>query len=276
MTLQKIINLLRKIFPRGWTPFLKILAILIPSLRKYKILLKNGDSLHVDLSDEMSLGYFYFGGHPHEPGTARLFKRYIKKDFVVMDVGANIGYYTKIASSLCGPKGKVLSFEPLPRAYHLLKTNTRKLENTIIHECALSDSIGNEKFYIKNAGDTSSLLKGDVSQNRESIEIEVRKGDEFIKSFKRLDFLKIDVEGYELRVLKGLQKSITKHRPLIIFEFLLSYSKAMKLEFEDFEIFFKPLDYLLKHINHNGSELFSAEPTNMIVAIPNEVRRSLD
>ena len=74
----------------------------------------------------------------------------LKKNDTFVDVGANIGYYTKIASSLCGPKGKVLSFEPLPRAYHLLKTNTRKLENTIIHQCALSDSIGNEKFYIKN------------------------------------------------------------------------------------------------------------------------------
>ena len=151
--LQFFINSFRLIFPRGWAKVLMLSTRFIPSLKEYKANLSNDDYLYIDLSDRMCLGYFFYGCHPHESGTERFFYKYCKPGFCVLDVGANIGYYTRLASKLVGDAGQVISFEPLPKAYNLLKKNTCDLDNTKIYKCGLSSSEGDMNFYVREAGD---------------------------------------------------------------------------------------------------------------------------
>jgi len=268
--LQILVNSFRVIIPRGWAQILKLSARLIPSLKEYKAHLSNDDYLYIDLSDRMCIGYFFHGGHPHEAGTEHFFYKYCKPGFSVMDIGANVGYYTRLASKLVGDGGKVLGFEPLPKAYNLLLKNTCDLDNTKIYKCGLSSSEGDTNFYIREAGDTSSLLVANSNEKVQEIIVSIKKADSFINEMEKVDFVKIDVEGYELEVLLGMTAIISKYRPIIIFEYLIGYGKKMGVNYSDFMKFFNKFNYSLHYINHTESSDFTLSETNMIAAIPFE------
>lgn len=82
----------------------------------------------------------------------------LRRGDVAVDIGANVGYYTRIASQLVGSDGAVLAFEPMPAAFRVLQLNCADLSNTRLFPVALSDSDSEVVFYVRKNGDTSSLL----------------------------------------------------------------------------------------------------------------------
>jgi FkbM family methyltransferase len=267
--LQFLVNKLRLIFPRGWSIVLKLITKLIPSLKTYKAYLLNSDYLYIDLSSNMCQGYFFYGGHPHENGTDRFFLKYIKPGFCVMDIGANVGYYTRLASKLVG-SGSVISFEPLPKAYKLLKKNSYDLKNTEVFNCALSSDEGNGSFFIRDSGDTSSLLRINDNEKLQEIKVSIKTADSFIDNINKVDFVKIDVEGFEMEVLQGMTTIISKYRPIIIFEYLTGFGKIRGLFHSHYVDFFNKYDYSLHYVNNTGASVFTEEVSPMIAAMPFE------
>jgi FkbM family methyltransferase len=176
-----------------------------------------------------------------------------------------------MGSTLVGKSGRVFAFEPLSSALRLLKMNTESLTNVVVDDRALSDHNGEADFHIRPQGDTSSLLPGEPGS---SVRVCVTTLDVRLLGEggapTRVDFIKIDVEGGELSVLRGATKTIEKYRPLIYFEFLPLYATRYGFGYEDFVRFFAPLGYSLHWINHQGSgpELFSATESTYLVAIP--------
>jgi FkbM family methyltransferase len=265
MTLQKCINLLRKIFPRGWSPILKILVKLIPSLKIYPAKLENGNILYIDLSQTMCHGYFYNGKISHEEYSDALFKKVLKKGMKFIDIGANIGYFSRLAVDLVGEEGHIISFEPNPIATKILNINMQFFQNFKIYNCALSDKVGKSKFYVHKNADRSSLIQSD---NTKEIIVDTVTLDSLLNEEEKVDFIKIDVEGYELNVLRGAVNTIVQSKPIIYFEFIEGHLEKQKLTYTDFEIFFNAINYKMDYINEDdfNNNLLSNNKASYIVA----------
>ncbi len=107
---------------------------------------------------------FWLGDYETE--KAELFARHVKPGGTVYDVGANVGFYTLIASRVLGPAGRVIAFEPSPRNLGFLRQNLRlnHITNVKILDFAVSDSEGETRFFVGNDPRVSKLTAaGDIT-----------------------------------------------------------------------------------------------------------------
>ncbi|HVF13358.1 MAG TPA: FkbM family methyltransferase [Acidimicrobiales bacterium] len=153
---------------------------------------------------------------------------HVKADAVCLDVGANIGLYSLGLSALV-PEGRVFAFEPSPSAFGHLQANlhVNGATNVVASNLAVSDATGTVDFHdfsFFSAGsfssDEASLLSSE-SYGSESFAAATTTIDEFVadRGLERVDFVKIDVEGAELSVLEGAEKTLTTYRPTTVLEF---------------------------------------------------------
>lgn len=183
-------------------------------------------------------------------------KKYIKPGNTVLDIGANYGGSTLLFSALVGPRGYVHSFEPNPAWFNnltkLYKYNF--FRNICIHFVGLSNVSNLEKkFYIDqregaqaSTYDFENTTHERVLNNVQYIEsfCAVKKMDDLF--FCNVNFIKIDVEGHEYEVLEGGINTITKHRPIIIFEFFINdLNVDLRCRKEKMVHFFNKLNYQL-------------------------------
>jgi FkbM family methyltransferase len=171
--------------------------------------------LHLDLTKNLE----------YDRLTKLIMKQVIKSDSNCIDVGCHKGEILDIILQY-SPNGKHYGFEPLPFLFNKL-TKKYKKKATIL-PFALSDKDGFSTFqYVKNAPAYSGIKKRkyDIDNPEiEEIKVELKKLDEIIPSNTKIDFIKIDVEGAELGVLKGSKELLKKFKPIIIFEFGLGAS----------------------------------------------------
>ncbi len=150
-----------------------------------------------------------------EPYETELIYRALKSDSCFVDVGANIGYYTVVASSCIGPQGKIIAFEPEPKNFELLSQNTQlnNIDNVLCVNAGLSDQNGSAKIFLSenNWGDHQIY---DAGLERQSTIIQLYNGDQFLSDkLEKIDVLKVDTQGAEYQVLSGLQQTIQQSLP---------------------------------------------------------------
>jgi len=142
-------------------------------------------------------------------------QKLIKPGMTVVDIGAHLGYYTRLFSQLVGSTGKVLAFEPCPENYPLLKHNlsARQYSNVQLFDCAISDQSGRVPLYLSPGHSNHSLLPG-YTETQGILEVESISLDAFLsqQGIQRLDFIKVDVEGAEPLVLAGMRQTVA-HSP---------------------------------------------------------------
>lgn len=185
---------------------------------------------------------FKFKNDLHE---IELLKKVIKPGDHVLDIGANIGFYARIISPLVGEEGKVYCFEPDQANYNYLAKNTSAYSNINIFNLAVSDKAETLKVY------KSKLLNVDHRtypvSNYDSIEeVNANSIDELInnKTIERVDFIKIDIQGFELTAFKGMQHllSTNPHLKIIAEYWPHGFKRAGTSAIEFFD-FFDKLDY---------------------------------
>jgi FkbM family methyltransferase len=155
-----------------------------------------------------------------EPDIRHLCSRFVNKGMTVMDVGANAGLLTRHFCRLVGEKGKVFSFEPDPLVFRFLEFNTRPFANKELVQCAVSDNHGPMQLHLKSSSLGNSLFN--KTQSADSVSVACISLDEFLKSRGEpiVDFIKIDTEGAELSVLRGMRQTIARLSALkIIIEY---------------------------------------------------------
>jgi FkbM family methyltransferase len=188
----------------------------------------------------------------YEPSTGDIIRMSLKPGDTALDVGANIGVHTLRMAQSVGAKGKVLACEPLP---HLqIKLNNNVLLNRYddiveIIPKALSDYNG--KTRIK--AEVSSFNQGTGRMDKDGdIETEVIKGDDLLnqKDIQQLALIKIDVEGFEMKVIDGLKESIEKFKPRIIVEYDAEYWKMCNSSWQDLSEMLKNIGYTFYRIDH--------------------------
>ena len=146
-----------------------------------------------------------------EPFETQLFLQMLKPGYVVLDIGANVGYYTLMFSQLVGANGRVIAFEPEPRNYNILVANVliNHCANVICERKAVSDTVGSQTLYLSpfNLGD--HRLFPSPGRTEQQVETVVLND---IAQLQTLDFVKIDTQGSEPKILTGMTRLIQQNR----------------------------------------------------------------
>lgn len=160
---------------------------------------------------------------PEETNLVLKIFEYLKnKDSVnIIDVGANTGYYSFLAADFFGEKARIYSFEPVAEFVDCMNESIKinRFEKSIaIYDVALSDVNGKSEIYVSG---TCSSLEKDFNKDRSLPQrsIVTRKLDDIVNEKNiKMDFIKMDIEGHELKALKGGIKSIRQQKPILFVE----------------------------------------------------------
>ena len=173
--------------------------------------------------------------------------KFIKKNFkfhTSIDVGSNTGHFTNMLSKI---SSKVYSFEPITYLYKNQKFLFKE-SNVSVYNLALGAKKQKKKIYIPHNNDPeASLIK---KNNSKITTILVNTGDKILKN-KKVDFIKIDVEGTEFNVLLGLKKIIKKYKPFLMIEI----EKRHNNNFLEVFKFLNNLNYKIYYLNYKKFRL---------------------
>jgi FkbM family methyltransferase len=217
--------------------------------------------------------------------TVRMIQRLLQPGMTFVDVGAHVGEYTLLASSLVGPTGGVHCFEPQPDTFELLLHNitVNRLTNVHLNSCALAESCRNAQLYIArldNIGQTS--LRRPDNYTGTAIDISCRTLDDYAenRALDRIDLIKIDVEGAELSVLRGAHDILSRRRkPYLILEFWDKFQQEYGSSCAEMTEYLWQYRYELFWISASGlipyTESTHERPNTFnVLAIPGEVSRN--
>lgn len=217
---MKSMNKILKVYYKlPFRPFRKQLARMFNNYRKkdenrvVKVIRK-GIKFELHLSDRVQSGIYY---DFYEPTITKIFEKNLKKGDVVIDVGGNIGYYSLLSAKIVGPTGRVYSFEPMSLANERFKKNIQfnGFNNIILEKKGVSNRPEKKRIFFEN----EYIVGKHAEQTKENSEqIDFVSIDSYVKDKKidRIDFLKIDTDGYDFKVLKGAINSIQKFYPKVI------------------------------------------------------------
>jgi len=143
-----------------------------------------------------------------------------KEGETLVDLGANVGYYTLKLSPLVGNNGKIIAIEADPESCEILKKNCilNKFSNIRIHNIAITEKKGQVRLYKSDIhSGTNSIFSNKGRSDTNYITIpSTTLNDLLDESYPVIDWMKIDVEGAELKVLKGCKKTLEKTKKIII------------------------------------------------------------
>jgi FkbM family methyltransferase len=163
----------------------------------------------------------------YEENILAMVIKLIDDNHTVLDIGANIGWYTiNISKSIRNVN--IFSFEPIPKTFKYLQKNLEI--NDISHVKAFNFGFSSEEedlifYYYEECSGNASLANLSQTNNVEKIVCRVRKMDNFVNEYHlKVDFIKCDVEGAELFVFQGGIETIKKHKPIIFSEMLRKWT----------------------------------------------------
>lgn len=207
----------------------------------------------------------------YENEISKLIRISVKPGDNCLDVGGNIGLQSIRMAQCTGSAGQVYAFEPLQHLQNKFLKNValNRLVNVSLFPVALSDAKGETDFAIdENAWNQGTFsLNHTEGSNKQMVAIKIADDLPEISALNSLSLVKIDVEGFEFNVMRGLKKTLEKHRPRIIFEYDDNYWVNTGQNITDCFSFLEKLNYKIYQVTPVGCELVanaaSAEGGNL-------------
>jgi FkbM family methyltransferase len=225
---QKITSLITRRYPflSGYGTFANSRLVQVAAGGKGGLVwsrLRSGPEILVPLSDYIGKAVFFLGDLDRK--ISEVIRRIVRPGDRVLDVGANLGVVTLQLAHLVGPKGVVHSFEPNPAVHQLLERSIERnqLANVRLHKCALGADDGTTltlTFSEENAG-LGTVCRTGSGDGWSSVQVPVRTLSALAAEcdFGPVRLMKMDVEGFELTVLRGAQAWLATNPPeAIVFE----------------------------------------------------------
>lgn len=175
--------------------------------------MQDGRVIYLDLRNPTSMPYVMLGDFPCEKAETQFARSVVRRGDTVLDIGANVGWYSSLLSELVGSEGRVYAFEPNTRLAPLLRELARRLPQLSIEVAALADCDGHECFSVPENWIGGSL--GQAADALETYDVRTHTLDSFLEREASPDvaFVKCDAEGAELNILRGATKTIGRERP---------------------------------------------------------------
>jgi FkbM family methyltransferase len=204
-----------------------------------------------------------------EAFEAKLVEKYCRPGMQVVDVGANIGFYTLIFSRLVGETGHVWAFEPAPGNAEILRKNiaVNRFSNISIVEAGVSNTTEDGNLYISDShqGDHRTFSQED----RDTLSIKLYALDDYFQSKQRIDLIKLDIQGAEGLALMGMRRILANNPGLIILmefwpDMLLKLGLSPKEMLQDL----LNLGYRIQVIDEKRQTLYElTEPNKLIKSL---------
>jgi FkbM family methyltransferase len=161
-----------------------------------------------------------------------LYLKTIKRSETIFDLGANVGYYTTLFSLLVGDSGKVHAFEPLMENFRKLENNTiRFYANLIINQTGIDTKDSTKRIFFDHNELEKASIHEPVDQKKHSHEIQVTSVDNYVRKNKinKVDFIKCDIEGHEMKALMGMKETLQNFHPKLSIEVTLPNDERVDL-----------------------------------------------
>ncbi|GAB4050278.1 FkbM family methyltransferase [Spirosoma litoris] len=196
-----------------------------------------------DFSTFLDWSVYYYGAYCGEELSVMKDLLRDVKDPIILDVGANIGHHSLFASTIAK---EVHSFEPYPlvleKIYQKIEINS--IDNIIIHKVGLGEGEDELPYFPPTDANTGTgTFMANVEMNKNFIKLPIQIGDDYLNNLhlEKLDYIKMDIEGYEPSALRGLRKSLELYRPIVFFEWSAEgradYTNMRDLFPKDYTIF---------------------------------------
>ncbi len=196
----------KKLLKKRWLPrwyWLRVINHFIVSLFTPRCVTIEGKIFYIDPVDSSKLA----SRGTYEPFTTEIAKKFLQKGDTVVDIGANLGYFSVIFADAVGKSGKVFAFEPDPLNFSLIKKNLEMngFENAIAEQRAVADKSGKMPLFLSFRSQRHHRLFKPIDTGK-SVEVDVVSLDEYFGNSKMIvNFIKMDIEGAEPFALKGMK-----------------------------------------------------------------------
>lgn len=153
-----------------------------------------------------------------EPQTVELFRALVAPDAIALDVGANVGCTALLLSQLAA---ETVAFEPSPSTFRRLERNVATASNVSVVNAGLGREDAELSIVFAPSNRSGGFISADRPEGHVVESVRIKQGDDHVAtslSGRRVDFIKIDVEGFELEVLAGLSQTIKRDQPIVTLE----------------------------------------------------------
>ncbi len=187
-------------------------------------------------------------------------KELVQPGFTCVDIGANVGYYSVFLSRYAGAEGRVFAVEPVPLFANIFIKNTGRFarKNITLYQCAL----GAEKKKVTLSTPVidgvfrhglTKIVEQETDQSAQSYEAQMEVADQLFAPLQKIDFLKCDVEGYEVILFPQMLETLKRCKPLIQIEISTEENRKQLIEL------LQPLGYKPHGLKNNQLSVLSNE-----------------
>ena len=215
-----------------------------------------GRKMYLDQNDSLRLSFKEYDKFGED-----FLKTQINEGDVIVDLGANIGYWTLFFAQLVGKSGKVYAFEPEPSLFKILQKNVEvnDFENITLIQKAVSNISQKDKLFLSSNPNDHRIF--DSTGTRKSIEIDtISLDDYFSKNDFQIDFIKSNVQGADFSAIEGSKNILKKSKNIKI---MAEFSPFMLVEFnknpEDFLDLLLNDDFFLYDLNRRESKIIPVD-----------------
>ncbi len=235
----------------------------------------------LDLNEGIDFSIYFLGGY--ELATVRAYRRLVKSGSTVLDIGANIGAHTLSFARLVGPSGRGYAFEPTDFAYaklrHNLGLNPELADRVTANQMMLVDHPDSkppkhlyaswplatkERVHPKHLGRAMTTDHATATALDSYVEKE---------NLQKVDFIKLDVDGYECQVLRGARKTLERFRPVILTELAPYVLAEVGESVEELISILTSSNYVL--LNLAGNHTLSSDADRLRSLVPEGVSKNV-
>lgn len=215
--------------------------------QKNKIVSNLTDGVKINLYQDSILSQLIYEGF--EKNEISFMEKNLKSGDIFVDIGANVGLFSLIASPIVGNEGQVIAFEPSPTTFKRLNENIslNNFKNIDARNLGLSDKKDKLKISISTDGHDAwnTFAPGDAQHFSQTTEVDVDTLDNQLSSIElsKIKIIKIDVEGWEKFVIMGAKKILIEHAPVVMMEFTETNTFAAGYMVQDLYDMFTELNY---------------------------------